>query len=432
FQKRISKEILERLAERIDQAWLIFIKDEKKNILSSLLPCSNIKIFSIYDSTLDIISSGISIFLTSYKQVNIIFAWQLHQISLNENNHDDYFVFKQNEELLCGTFSHILRIIQRISPHFSPFIYVLTDHGQFNNDSNLNIIASPFIGLARTLITEYERNKLKLIDLQTSLDNQLIFIHSLVEYMINSRYSTDTCEVVLRLNDTNQNQIQHLTWHYEMLQKSIDDDDDEEEEEEEEKCKLEQISIIPKRDADEKSFRLCREKKELLSSDMVEVRIHCVGINFRDVLKSRGLYPYIRTFAQSDDEQPKVNRDTEPGSDFVGTIVRVGSTTTNFQIGDHVVGCTGNGTYHSHIVINSQSMVRIPSNIRLTDEQLCGMPTPLLTVIYSLKYRVHLQSHQTVLIHAATGAAGQWCIQYCQYIGARLKQQPYELYPEKD
>ncbi|CAF1468790.1 unnamed protein product, partial [Adineta steineri] len=133
-------------------------------------------------------------------------------------------------------------------------------------------------------------------------------------------------------------------------------------------------------------------EKELLSSDMVEVRIHCVGINFRDVLKSRGLYPYIRTFAQSDDEQPKVNRDTEPGSDFVGTIVRISPTiTTDFQVGDHVVGTTSLRAYHSHIMISSQLIIRIPT-----------------------------QSDQTVLIHAAAGAAGQWCIQYCQYIDARV------------
>ncbi|CAF1512771.1 unnamed protein product, partial [Adineta steineri] len=248
-------------------------------------------------------------------------------------------------------------------------------------------------------------------------------------YMINSRYSTDTCEVVLRLNDTNQNQVQHLTWHYEMLQKSVDDND------EQGKSKLEQISIIPKRDADQKPFRICVPQSRFLSEliwieedrekellpGMVEVRVHCVGINFRDVLKSRGLYPYTRTFAQPDENQPRVNQDTEPGSDFVGTIIRVDpTTTTNFQVGDHVVGVTGDGTYHSHIMINSQLIIRIPSDFPLTDEQLCGMPTPLLTVIYSLKYRVHLQSHQTVLIHAATGAAGQWCIQYCQYIGARV------------
>ncbi|CAF1259407.1 unnamed protein product [Adineta steineri] len=160
-------------------------------------------------------------------------------------------------------------------------------------------------------------------------------------------------------------------------------------------------------------------EKELLPSGMVEVRVHCVGINFRNVLKSRGLYPYTRTFAQSDENQPKLDRDTEPGSDFVGTIIRA-CPTTNYQVGDHAVGNTSLGTYHSHIMINSQLIIRIPSGFPRTDEQLCGLPCPLLTVIYSLKYRVHLQSNQTVLIHAATGAAGQMCIQYCQYIGARV------------
>ncbi|CAF1493536.1 unnamed protein product, partial [Adineta steineri] len=95
---------------------------------------------------------------------------------------DDDLAFEQNEELLHGTFSHIFQIIQKPSLQFYPFVYVLTDHAQFNNDSNLNLIASPFIGLARSLITEYERNRLKLIDLQTSLNNnnQSIFLHILI------------------------------------------------------------------------------------------------------------------------------------------------------------------------------------------------------------------------------------------------------------
>ncbi|CAF1031374.1 unnamed protein product [Adineta steineri] len=174
-----------------------------------------IKIIHVHNSTLDIICSVISILLTIYKQVSIIFAWQLDQVLLDENHHE--LAFKQNEELISGTLSHILQTIQKSSPYFYPFVYVLTDHAQFNNDSNLNIIASPFIGLARSLITEYERHPLKLIDLQISLNNELIFLHTLIEYMINSRYSTDTCQVVLRLNDANHNQVQHLTWHYEML-----------------------------------------------------------------------------------------------------------------------------------------------------------------------------------------------------------------------
>ncbi|CAF0914741.1 unnamed protein product [Adineta steineri] len=103
------------------------------------------------------------------KQISIIFAWQLDQVLLNENNDD--LAFKQNEELLCGILLRILQTIKKSSPYFHPFLYFLTDNVQFNNDSNLNLIASPFIGLERTLLTEYERYRLKLIDLQTSLNN---------------------------------------------------------------------------------------------------------------------------------------------------------------------------------------------------------------------------------------------------------------------
>ncbi|CAF4285232.1 unnamed protein product, partial [Adineta steineri] len=53
------------------------------------------------------------------------------------------------------------------SSYFNPLVYVLINNAQFNNDSNLNIIRSSFIGLERSLITEYERYRLKLIDLQT-------------------------------------------------------------------------------------------------------------------------------------------------------------------------------------------------------------------------------------------------------------------------
>ncbi|CAF4188317.1 unnamed protein product, partial [Adineta steineri] len=66
-----------------------------------------IKIIHVHNSTLDIICSVISILLTIYKQVSIIFAWQLDQVLLDENHHE--LAFKQNEELISGTLSHILQ-----------------------------------------------------------------------------------------------------------------------------------------------------------------------------------------------------------------------------------------------------------------------------------------------------------------------------------
>ncbi|CAF4237173.1 unnamed protein product, partial [Adineta steineri] len=88
-QKTTSNEILQRLDERKNQSWLIFTKDDNNNKNS----------FS-HNSTVDIICSVIPVLLTTYKQVSIIFAWQLDQVSLNENNDD--LAFKQNEELICG------------------------------------------------------------------------------------------------------------------------------------------------------------------------------------------------------------------------------------------------------------------------------------------------------------------------------------------
>ncbi|CAF1102875.1 unnamed protein product [Adineta steineri] len=120
-----------------------------------------------------------------------------------------------------------------------------------------------------------------------------------------------------------------------------------------------QISIIPKRDAGQKSFRLYVSPSRFLSQ---------------------------LTWIEEDRNGRK------PGSDFVGTIVRVGPTITSFQVDDHVVGVTDDGTYHSHIIINSQLIIHIPSDFPLTDEQLRGLPR----------------------------AAGQMCIRYCQYIGAHI------------
>ncbi|CAF1091758.1 unnamed protein product [Adineta steineri] len=62
-----------------------------------------LKIFDIRHSTLDTICFGILVLLTAYKQVSIIFVWQLDQVALNENN--DGLAFKQNEELISGTLS---------------------------------------------------------------------------------------------------------------------------------------------------------------------------------------------------------------------------------------------------------------------------------------------------------------------------------------
>ncbi|CAF4190027.1 unnamed protein product, partial [Adineta steineri] len=424
-QKTMSHEILRTLDERKHQRWLLFAKNDVESLghtITSFLPCTNYQFFDIHNSVTEIIRSTIEQMITTHTQLYIVFAWPLEQALLDD---DGDLAFKQHEEIMCSTLSLILQTIHIKSPHFHPFVFVITHHAQLNIGSDCNLITSPIIGLARSLMIEYERHRLKLIDLQAPLTsiNKPLFARALIQHMMNSRYSNNTSEIVLHL-DTNENQVRHITWHYEMLQKH---------DEKEKKLELEQICIIPRQDADQQPFRLRVASSRLLNDltwiqddiekkllpGMIEVRVHSVGINFRDVLKVRGLYPHTRTFAQPNKDQPYINRDAEPGSDFVGTIVRV-CPTVSFQLGDQVVGFSPRGVFHSHIIVHSSLVIRIPHECPLTHEQLSGMTTPCLTAIYSLKYRVHLQSHHTILIHAATGGAGQICIQYCQWIGARI------------
>ncbi|CAF0947091.1 unnamed protein product [Adineta steineri] len=424
-RKTISHKILQTLDERKHQAWLIFGKNDPQSLgrnTTPLLPCSNIRFLDISASTIDTIRFVLKTLIKKYKQLYIVFAWPFEQTCLNDNSD---LPFKEHEESICGTFIQLLQIIYAISPNFLPFIFVITRHAQLNTGSDCNILQSPFIGLIRSLMVEYEQHRLKHIDLQasTTMINESILVHALAQYMVISRYTKNTDEIVLHF-DTNEKKVKHITWHYEMLQTH---------DKKEDQSELKQICIIPRQDADQQPFclrvppsRFLTEltwtpdsrTKELLPG-MVEVQIHCVGINFRDVLKARGLYPHTRTFAQLDEHQPYMNRDTEPGSDFVGTVIRA-CPSVSFKPGDHVVGISSRGVFHSHVTVDSTQIVCIPSECPLTDEQLSVMPVVCLTVIYSLKYRVHLRRDQTVLIHAATGGAGQICIQYCQWIGARV------------
>ncbi|UJR38870.1 hypothetical protein I4U23_031538 [Adineta vaga] len=424
-QKTISYKILQTLDERKNQAWLYFGKNDPQslgNTIVPFLPCSDVPFFDICISTIDVIRSKLQILMNKYKQLYIIFAWPFEQTSLGDNSD---MAFKQHENSICSIFIQLLQIIHATSPSFLPFIFVITRHAQLNTGSDCNIIDAPLIGLVRSLIVEYEQHHLKLIDLQAppTMINQSAFVQALAQFMVTSRYTKNTDEIVLYL-DKNENKVKHITWHYEMLRTQ---------ERKEKQSELKQICIIPQQDVNQQPFRLCvprsrflteltwtldNRAKELLPGK-VEVQIHCVGINFRDVLKARGLYPYTRTFAQLDEHQPYMNRDTELGSDFVGTIIRA-CPDVSFQPGDHVVGISACGVFRSHVIVDSTQVVCIPTECPLTDEQLSVMPVICLTVIYSLKYRVHLRRGQTVLIHAATGGAGQICIQYCQWIGARV------------
>ena len=103
---------------------------------------------------------------------NVVYAWSLHSTEVEKDN-----------EFSCLAFMSLLHAID--SSALSPCIYVLTNNVHSRKP---NLSQSSLVGLTRTAIREYAKNRMKLIDLQcqcnTSASLNLIdrLVHELIKF----------------------------------------------------------------------------------------------------------------------------------------------------------------------------------------------------------------------------------------------------------
>ncbi|KAI0100021.1 putative polyketide synthase [Nemania sp. FL0031] len=132
----------------------------------------------------------------------------------------------------------------------------------------------------------------------------------------------------------------------------------------------------------------------------VELRVHNVGLNFRDLLIVLG----------------RVNH-SGIGSDVAGIVTRLGRRCQGLQIGDRVLACRMN-SFRSLVRCPRTHVVKIPDSLSLTDA--ASLPTTFVTAWQCLNERAHLRAGETVLIHSAAGGTGQAAVQVAQYLGATI------------
>ena len=134
----------------------------------------------------------------------------------------------------------------------------------------------------------------------------------------------------------------------------------------------------------------------------VEVAVHSVGLNFKDVLNV--LVP---------DESAYIGFDSPPlpGSDFAGTVMATPSSSTDpsFVVGDRVYGL-GFGMLRSKKIVSVDSIAKIPSC--LSFEEASALPTVFLTVIYALREQAGLKCRDRILIHSTAGGVSLVAVQY--------------------
>ena len=139
--------------------------------------------------------------------------------------------------------------------------------------------------------------------------------------------------------------------------------------------------------------------------DQVLVDVRAAGVNFPDVLQSKGHYQY------------KPELPFTLGSEVAG-VVREAPDGSPLRAGDRVVAFTSTGGFAEVVAAPADYVLPLPDEVGF--EAGAGLPMNYLTAHFALVVRGHLRAGQAVLVQGAAGGVGTACIQLAAALGASV------------
>ncbi|HTF52788.1 MAG TPA: beta-ketoacyl synthase N-terminal-like domain-containing protein [Pseudonocardia sp.] len=130
----------------------------------------------------------------------------------------------------------------------------------------------------------------------------------------------------------------------------------------------------------------------------VRVAVRAVGLNFRDVLITLGMYP----------EQASV------GSEVAGVVAEAGAAVTHVRVGDRVLGMTGGGA-GPLTVTDARLVTRMPSGWSFATA--ATVPIAYTTAWFALVDLAAARPGQRLLVHAAAGGVGTAAVALGRHLG---------------
>lgn len=110
-----------------------------------------------------------------------------------------------------------------------------------------------------------------------------------------------------------------------------------------------------------------------------------------------------------------------PGHDFAGTVVQLGPSVAEVNLGDQVYGMrpTGSGgALADHLVVRAREIGIIPEG--LSPLAATALPLAAQTALQGLRDEGRLQPGQHVLINGASGGVGVFAVQIANILGAHV------------
>ena len=138
----------------------------------------------------------------------------------------------------------------------------------------------------------------------------------------------------------------------------------------------------------------------------VLIQVAAAGVNRPDCLQRQGSYP------------PPPGASDLPGLEVAGTVVALGASVTDWNIGDEVCALLTGGGYAEYCVAPAPQCLPVPTGLTL--QQAAALPETFSTVWSNVFDRARLQPGESLLVHGGTSGIGTTAIQLAKALGSRV------------
>lgn len=136
----------------------------------------------------------------------------------------------------------------------------------------------------------------------------------------------------------------------------------------------------------------------------VRVKVAATGLNFVEIYNRKGLYQGTLPMTL--------------GTEFAGTVDKLGDGVTDFKVGDRVATASGSGGYAEYALAPADKLILVQQGISL--DQAAATLLQGITAHYLATSTYPLKPGDTALVHAAAGGVGQLLVQIAKKRGARV------------
>ncbi|MFK7987479.1 MAG: NADPH:quinone oxidoreductase family protein [Sandaracinaceae bacterium] len=141
------------------------------------------------------------------------------------------------------------------------------------------------------------------------------------------------------------------------------------------------------------------------SKGQVVIAVESAGLNFPDLLMTRGLYQF------------KPGLPFSPGGEIAGTVTAVGEG-VSLAVGDRVMALAGFGGFATHIVLGAERCLKIPDT--MSTEVAGAFAFTYATSYHALVDRGGLTEGETLLVLGAAGGVGSSAVEIGVALGAKV------------